>query len=245
MLSTILTAVITTTQNNRSELKNYHMCGRYTLAAGPEYITDYFHIDGPIPKFHPSWNITPGGDVPVICQAPDDGRACSLMHWGLIPHWAKERNAKYKMINAKAETLSTRPAYRDAYKHRRCLIPASGFYEWHTDSQGKQPYYIHCKDNGLLAFAGLWEYWEGEHLINSCTIITTEANALIQSIHDRMPVIIDRENYDSWLNPYNTDTNELIKLLGPCDINLLNFYRISTAVNNPAHDNRALIDRID
>lgn len=221
------------------------MCGRYTLAAGPEYIADYFHLDGPIADFQPSWNITPGGDVPVICQAPDDGRTCSLMHWGLIPHWAKKRNTKYKMINAKAETLTTRPAYREAYKHRRCLIPASGFYEWHADSQGKQPYYIHSKSNGLLAFAGLWEYWEGVHIINSCTIITTQANSLIHSIHDRMPVIIDQENYDSWLDPHNTDTNTLVSLLGSCDETLLDFHRISTAVNNPAHDNPALTDKID
>jgi putative SOS response-associated peptidase YedK len=221
------------------------MCGRYTLAAGPEYIADYFHIDGPIPEFLPSWNITPGGDIPVICQAPDDGRTCSLMHWGLIPHWAKAPDSKYKMINAKAETLSQRPAYRDAYKHRRCLIPANGFYEWHTTAQGKQPYYIHRKDDGLLAFAGLWEYWEREHIINSCTIITTTANPLIRSIHDRMPVILNQENYDSWLDPHNTDTSSLVNLLGPCDNNLLDSYRISTAVNNPAHDTQTLIDRID
>lgn len=221
------------------------MCGRFTLAAGPEYIAEYFQIDGPIPEFQSCWNITPGGDIPVICQAPDDGRTCSLMHWGLIPHWAKTRNAKYKMINAKAETLSTRPAYRDAYKHRRCLIPASGFYEWHIETNGKQPYYVHRKDDGLLAFAGLWEYWEGEHIINSCTIITTEANSLIQSIHDRMPVIIEQNNYDKWLNPHNTDMNQLVKLLSPGDVPLLEYYRISTAVNNPAHDNQALIDRIN
>lgn len=166
------------------------------------------------------------------------------MYWGLIPHWAKERKDKYKMINARAETLTTCPAYREAYKYRRCLIPANGFYEWHKEPQGKQPYYIHSKSDGLLAFAGLWEYWGSEHLINSCTIITTEANPLIQSIHDRMPVIINQENYDFWLNPYNTDTNKLVKLLGPCNSTLLDFYRVSTAVNNPAHDNRALIDRI-
>lgn len=221
------------------------MCGRYTLAAGPKYIADYFKVDGPMPEFKPSWNITPGGDIPVICQAPEDGRTCSLMHWGLIPHWAKEPDSKYKMINAKAETLSQRPAYRDAYKHRRCIIPANGFYEWHTTAQGKQPYYIHRRDDGLLAFAGLWEYWEKEHIINSCTIITTTANSSIQSIHDRMPVIISPENFDTWLDPHNTETNNLSDLLAPCDNKLLEPYRISTAVNNPAHDKPELLDRID
>ena len=114
-----------------------------------------------------------------------------------------------------------------------------------AQAAGKQPYYIHNKDDDLLAFAGLWEYWEGAHIINSCTIITTQANSLIQSIHDRMPVIIDQENYDSWLDPHNTDTNTLISLLGSYDDTLLDFHRISTAVNNPAHDNPALTDKID
>lgn len=221
------------------------MCGRYTLAAGPEYIADYFHIDGPMPEFQPSWNITPGGDIPVICQAPEDGRTCSLMHWGLIPHWAKEPESKYKMINAKAETLSQRPAYRDAYKHRRCLIPANGFYEWQATTNGKQPYYIHRQDDGLLALAGLWEYWEREHIINSCSIITTTANSLIQSIHERMPAIISEDNFDAWLDPHNTDTNSLADLLAPCDNNLLEPYRVSTEVNNPAHDKPALIERVN
>ena len=221
------------------------MCGRYTLAAGPKYIADYFQVDGPMPDFQPSWNITPGGDIPVICQAPENGRTCSLMHWGLIPHWAKEPDSKYKMINAKAETLSQRPAYRDAYKHRRCLIPANGFYEWQATAQGKQPYYIHRKDDGLLAFAGLWEYWEKEHIINSCTIITTTANSSILSIHERMPVIITQENFDAWLDPHNTDTNSLTELLAPSDNKLLEPYRVSTAVNNPAHDKAELLNRID
>lgn len=221
------------------------MCGRYTLAAGPQFIAEYFHIDGPIPDFQPSWNITPGGNIPVICEVPGNGRSCSLMHWGLIPHWTKEPESKYKMINAKAETLSQRPAYRDAYKHRRCLIPASGFYEWETTAQGKQPYYIHCKDDGLLAFAGLWEYWEGEHIINSCTIITTDANLLLQTIHKRMPVILTERDHAIWLDPQNTNTDRLAPLVRPCETELLEMYRVSTAVNNPTHDGPALTERFD
>jgi putative SOS response-associated peptidase YedK len=219
------------------------MCGRYTLAAGPEFIAEYFQIDGPIPEFQPSWNITPGGDIPVICELPGNGRSCSLMHWGLIPHWAKEPDSKYKMINAKAETLRQRPAYRDAYKHRRCLIPANGFYEWQATPQGKQPYYIHRRDEGLLAFAGLWEYWEGEHLINSCTIITTRANPLLQTIHDRMPVILTEPDYATWLNSGNADPNLVDPLVRPCDSELLDMYPVSTAVNNPAHDGPELTHR--
>lgn len=221
------------------------MCGRYTLAAGPQFIAEYFHIDGPIPDFRPSWNITPGGDIPVICELPDNGRSCSLMHWGLIPHWAKQPESKYKMINAKAETLSQRPAYRDAYKHRRCLIPASGFYEWQTTTHGKQPYYIHRKDDGLLAFAGLWEYWESEHIINSCTIITTDANPLLQSIHDRMPVILAEQDHATWLDHRNTNLHGLASLVRPCETDMLDMYCVSAAVNNPAHDGPALTERID
>ena len=221
------------------------MCGRYTLAAGPQYIADYFHIDGPVPDFQPSWNITPGGEIPVICESPGSGRSCALMHWGLIPHWAKQPESKYKMINAKAETLSERPAYRDAYKHHRCLIPASGFYEWQTTKQGKQPYYIYRKNDGLLAFAGLWDYWEGEHLINSCTIVTTGANPLLQTIHERMPVILEEKDYALWLDSHNDDTQSLASLLRPCETDLLEMYRVSTAVNNPAHDGPTLIQPND
>jgi putative SOS response-associated peptidase YedK len=170
------------------------MCGRYTIAAGPQYIADYFHIDGPFPDFQPSWNITPGGEIPVICESPGNGRSCALMHWGLIPHWTKQPESKY---------------------------------------------------NGLLAFAGLWDYWEGEHLINSCTIVTTGANLLLQTIHDRMPVILDEKDYALWLDSHNHDTRSLASLLRPCKTDFLQMYRVSTAVNNPAHDGPALIQPRD
>ncbi len=221
------------------------MCGRYTLAAGPQYIADYFRIDGPVPDFQPCWNITPGGDIPVICESPGNGRTCAMMHWGLIPHWARQPDSKYQMINAKMETLNQRPAFRDAYKHRRCLIPASGFYEWQSTAQGKQPYYIHRQDGCLLALAGLWEYWEGEHIINSCTIITTEANTLLRSIHDRMPVILEEKDHMMWLESHDTDTHSLASLLRPCKPDFLELYRVSTAVNNPAHDGPTLTRPID
>ncbi len=217
------------------------MCGRYTIAAGAEFIGPYFDIEGPLPEFHPSYNVTPGSDAPVIWQAPADGRACSLMHWGLIPHWAKEPSSKYKMINAKAETLAERPAYRSAYKHRRCLIPTSGFYEWHSEAHGKQPYFIRMKQAPLFAFAGLWEYWEGEHTINSFTIITTPANELVGKIHERMPAIMLAENYNTWLDPNFGDESVLQELLQPVDSALLQMYAVSTAVNNPINDSADLI----
>lgn len=220
------------------------MCGRYTLAAGPEYIADYFDIDGPLCEFRTSYNISPGGDVPVVWQAPADGRACSLMHWGLIPHWAKEPSTRYRMINAKAETLTERPAYRSAFRHRRCLIPASGFYEWKPAAHGKQPWYIRPAGPGLFAFAGLWEYWEGDHTINSCTIITTPASKAIAAIHDRMPALMSREHFTAWLDPGYQDTSVLQQWLQPDDDIELEMYPVSKAVNNPATDNPGLIEPV-
>jgi putative SOS response-associated peptidase YedK len=220
------------------------MCGRYTLAAGPEYISEYFGLESPLPDFQPSYNISPGGDVPVIWQAPADGRACSMMHWGLIPHWAKEPSTKYRMINAKAETLDERPAYRSAFRHRRCLIPASGFYEWKAEPNGKQPYYIQPANAELFAFAGLWEYWEGNHTINSCTIITIPANHSIAAIHDRMPGLIARQHFSTWLDPNFNETPALQALLLPDENIDVKIHPVSKTVNNPATDNPELIEPV-
>jgi putative SOS response-associated peptidase YedK len=220
------------------------MCGRYTLAAGPEFIAAWFDIDGPVPDFRPSYNITPGGDVPVVWQAPADGRACSLMHWGLIPHWAKEARPPYQMINAKAETLAQRPAFRDAFRHRRCLLPASGFYEWQTTRQGKQPWYIRPAREPLFAFAGLWEYWTGDHTLNSCTIITVPANDKIRAVHDRMPAILAPDDFARWLDPANSDMDWLQELLQPVADDAVTLYPVSSDVNNPLHDRPDLIEPI-
>lgn len=220
------------------------MCGRYTLAAGPEYIGNYFDLDGPLPDFRPSYNISPGGDVPVVWQAPGNGRACSMMHWGLIPHWAKQPSTKYRMINAKAETLGDRPAFRSAFQHRRCLIPASGFYEWKAMNGGKQPYYIQPSNTVLFAFAGLWEYWEGDHTVNSCTIITTAANQHVAAIHDRMPALIARQHFAAWLDPNYNETSSLQDWLLPDEHIELEIHPVSKAVNNPATDNQGLIEPV-
>lgn len=219
------------------------MCGRFILDTTPELIDFYFELDNPAPEFKPSWNIPPNSDIPVVWQMPGDGRACSLMHWGLIPHWAKTTTSKFKMINAKAETLNEKPAFRDAYKKRRCLIPTTGFYEWHATAKGKQPYFIGMQDKSLFAFAGLWEYWEGHETIHSFTIITTVANKLIADIHERMPVIVDKENFSTWLDPANQDTRSLDSLLIPGESALMEKYPVSPEVNNPRHDSAELISR--
>jgi len=217
------------------------MCGRFILDCKPERLEYYFELAHPAPEFQASYNIPPNSNVPIIWQMPNDGRACSLMHWGLIPNWARTTTSKYKMINAKAETLLDKPAFREAYKKRRCLIPTTGFYEWHATAQGKQPYFISMKDHGLFAFAGLWEYWQGEQTINSFTIITTVANKLIARIHERMPVIIDQADFDIWLDPTNRDTEQLNNLLIPHELDKLQMYPVGTEVNNPRHDEAGLI----
>ncbi len=193
------------------------MCGRFTLAINPGAIEEYFAVDasGEHTDLSPRYNIAPSQDIAVVVK-PDaeSDRALTMMRWGLIPHWAKDIKIGYKMINAKGETLTEKPAYRTAYKKRRCLIPATGFYEWQARNGHKQPYYIHRQDEGVLAFAGLWEHWEHEgQSIYSTTIITTDADNKIRDIHDRMPVILPQSNFEDWLDPYMQEPEILRSLL--------------------------------
>ena len=156
-------------------------------------------------------------------------RELALLRWGLIPHWAKEEKIGYRMINARAETVAEKPSFRVALRRRRCLIPATGFYEWKAVPGGKQPYNIQLVDGGLFAFAGLWERWQGDagQVVESCTIIVTEANKAISPIHDRMPVILDPSDYKSWLDPQLQDSASLQPLLRPCPPNRINSYPVS------------------
>jgi len=167
-----------------------------------------------------------------------------MMRWGLIPHWAKDIKIGYKMINAKAETLAEKPAYRTAYKKRRCLIPATGFYEWVSQGGRKQPFYIHREDEGVVAFAGLWEHWEHEdQSIYSTTIITTEADVRLWDIHDRMPVILPQTNFENWLDP-DQHEQELLRSLLVSESEALTYYPVSTQVNSPRNTGVSLTDRI-
>ncbi len=213
------------------------MCGRFTIAAEPEQLSDYFGVENTVPDFKPSYNITPSSAVPVICQTKGAERRLSMMRWGLIPHWTKEPSAKYKMINAKVERLGERQAYRGAYKHRRCLVPATGFYEWRTENGVKQPYFINLPDDELFAFAGLWEYWQGSKgMLYTFTIITTPANELIRPVHHRMPAILTPFFFNMWLDPTFTDTRALQALLDPYESDEMEMYRVSPVVNNPSND---------
>ncbi|AGA91095.1 hypothetical protein Thimo_2358 [Thioflavicoccus mobilis 8321] len=220
------------------------MCGRYSLGVSPEDLQDFFDLDR-IPDSVPRYNIAPSTPV-VAIRAIAGLRRADPLRWGLIPHWAKEARSGYSMINARAETVAIKPAFRDAFRRRRCLIPADGFYEWQArpGSRVKQPYFISRADGAPLAMAGLWERWRDPSgdVIESCAVIVTSANPLLRPIHDRMPVLLDPEQFEAWLDPSNGDTESLQGLLRPYPAEYLKAEPVSRSVNDPRHDDAALRD---
>ena len=224
------------------------MCGRYTLEASPAVLAKQFSVEiDDASLFKPRYNIAPSQNVAVMRLKPDTSqRELVPLRWGLIPSWAKDPKIAYSTINAKAETVAEKPAFRSAFRKRRCLIPASGFYEWQQQGKQKQPMYIRLRDHHPFAFAGLWEHWdpkEGEPL-ESCTIVTTEANEFMLSIHNRMPVILDSQDYDQWLDP-TAQTDHLRALLKPFATNEMEAYAVSKMVNNPRYDLPECLEPMD
>jgi putative SOS response-associated peptidase YedK len=181
------------------------MCGRYRLSRRKQLVEEYFETAPWDDDWNPRYNIAPTQLVPVIRQHPKEARRdLLLIRWGLVPHWAKDASGAASTINARSETAATKPAFRDPLKFRRCLIPADGFYEWfRRTGSSKQPYCFEVKDGELFAFAGLWDGWKNAdgQWIKTCSILTTTPNSVTSAIHDRMPVILDRESYDLWLDP--------------------------------------------
>ena len=214
------------------------MCGRFTQTASPEVIAQQFAITNP-PLFTPRYNIAPSQPIAAIRIDSDTPTGTLVMlRWGLIPSWAKDPKIGNQCINAKAETVAEKPSFRSAFKKRRCLIAATGFYEWQVQSHAKQPMWIGLKSQRPFAFAGLWEQWtpaDGEPL-ETCTIITTEPNDLMAPIHNRMPVILAPTVYNQWLDPTFQQTEPLKALLRPYPSEELLVYAVSTLVNNPCHD---------
>lgn len=214
------------------------MCGRFTLLIPGEELAETFALDS-TPSVEPRYNIAPTQPVAVVRHNQDrDRRELVYMHWGLIPFWAKDPSIGSRMINARAETVAEKPAFRAAFKYRRCIIPASGFYEWQKQNGGKQPHYIHHKDGSPLAFAGLWEHWQspdGSEL-ESCTILTTAANEIMGPLHNRMPVILDPADFGDWLHSDGQGQDRLHHLLRPADDELLTAYPVSTFVNRPQNE---------
>ncbi|OGF63840.1 MAG: hypothetical protein A2Y62_21585 [Candidatus Fischerbacteria bacterium RBG_13_37_8] len=209
------------------------MCGRFTDVDLIKVIEEEFELDEIIFDYKPNYNIAPGYTIGVVIN--DGKRKLVGMRWGLIPSWAKDASIGYKMINARAETITKKPSFRTAFKKRRCLIVASGFFEWQKSGKEKIPYYIHLKSRKPFGFAGLFEHWvspQNEHL-DSCTIITTEANEMMKQYHHRMPVIIPKEHVSLWLNPDIQEENELLPLLKPYPSDEMAAYPVSKLVNTP------------
>ncbi len=223
------------------------MCGRYRLSRDGKQIVEDFALDGEV-EWSPRYNIAPTDPVPTIRQdAKNPGRHFTLMRWGLIPFWAKDPGIGVKTINAVSETAAEKPAFREAMQRRRCLVPADGFYEWaRTGPKEKQPYNFGMADDSMFAFAGLWDRWRdpaGKDVL-SCTILTTRPNALTVNVHDRMPVILRREDYDLWLDPGITNPANLADLLAPFDPRLMKKYPVSQRVNSVKNDDPQCAEEI-
>ncbi|SDX59267.1 SOS response-associated peptidase [Thiocapsa roseopersicina] len=219
------------------------MCGRYALYSPADAIADLFGVTIESEDLAPRYNAAPMQWLPVIRRRPSGERVLHTLRWGLLPSWAKDETIAARLINARAETLAEKPAFRAAYRARRCIIPADGFYEWAKRPDGKQPYFIHVPDGAILAFAGLWERWPrpaDTEVIDSFTIVTTEANHRIQRLHDRMPVILAPRVVDVWLDPA-TDPARLSELLIPCPEERLAIHPVSRAVGNVRNECPELI----
>jgi len=191
-----------------------------------------------LPDLSPRYNIAPSQQVAIVRQQNGGDRELVFMQWGLIPSWTKDPTVSYKMINARSETAHEKPSFKQAFRSRRCIIPATGFYEWETVGKEKIPHYIHLHGGEIMSLAGLWERWkspEGEE-IETCTILTTAANSLVRHLHDRMPVILRRDEFDLWLDRDIDDLNRLTELFHCCPADRLQEYVVSKDVNSPSND---------
>lgn len=219
------------------------MCGRFSVSASPEEIAKRFGLPG-TPELPPRYNIAPSQPIAIIRFDPNDhSRHLTLAQWGLVPSWTQDPGHAPRPINARSETAAEKPTFRDAFRYRRCLIPADGFYEWATRDSKKQPMRFAMQDGHLFAFAGLWERWKGPDgtILETATILTTEANGLIRSVHDRMPVILAPAAYEAWLNPAQHNPAALMPLLSPYPAPEMQVYPVSPKVNAVSSEGPELI----
>ena len=219
------------------------MCGRFQLTASPEEIAEHFQLSR-LPKYQPSYNITPARKILCIVELEDKSLKAVNLFWGLVPSWSKDTKNSHHLINARAETIREKPSFRSAFHNRRCLIVSQGFYEWQKLDSGKQAFHIHRQDNQLFAFVGIWEHWQQEQqALYSCSVITTEANELMQPIHDRMPVILPPDHYSNWLDK-STGVDQAFMLLDNLAYANMTTTRVSDWVNNPRHEDERCINPI-
>jgi putative SOS response-associated peptidase YedK len=229
------------------------MCGRYVVAYDPETLISGFSVTRVMP-FPRRWNLAPMSPVPVVYDTKEGKRVAELMRWGLLPHWAKDQKLAAKLNNARVEGIAGKPSFRQALRRRRCLLPASGFYEWQATPGGRQPWYISPRnadgDAPLFAFAGLFEAWRAPDAaadagwLLSCCIVTTAANALMAPIHDRMPAIIAREHWAQWLSRELQDPAALAPLMAPADPSRMQAWPVSRAVNRSSSEGEALTEAL-
>ena len=223
------------------------MCGRFTLTQSAEALAEVFHVQQRL-DLEAQYNIAPTQNVVILLHNTETNkREFHKFRWGLIPSWAKDPTISTKLINARAETIAEKPSFRSAFKQRRCLVVADGFYEWQRHQGKKQPFYFQLRDEQPFGFAGLWENWtnpDGEE-ISSCTIVTTAANELLQPIHDRMPVIVSPQDYDLWLDPQQQKPQALQHLLSPYPASEMTAYPVSTLVNSAKHNSAECIIPLD
>ncbi len=228
------------------------MCGRYVQASSPSLLAERLQVDEiRADAAEPMYNVTPRTEVPIVAETKEHRRVLDRVRWGLVPSWAKDLSIGDRLINARAESVATKPAYRKAFEKRRCLIPADGFYEWRAIAgrKQKQPYFIARTDREPMAFAGLYEVWRDRNdpdapWVRSCVIVTTDANEKLSRIHDRMPVVLGEGAWSEWLDPDNHDTSRLARLLVPAPSDEFLAYPVSTLVNKPANQGPELLDEI-
>ena len=221
------------------------MCGRIVLSSAPHVLAEAFYLDV-VPELGPRWNIAPGTDIAAVVTNPGSpGNLVRMLRWGLVPPWDRGDGGKPQMINARAETVLEKPAFREAFRHRRCLVPADGFYEWQKRDGGNQPFYFRARDHRPLALAGLWESREqpGDRRFDTCAIVTTTANATLRPVHHRMPVILAPRDEDAWLDPDLQDVEAIQKLLKPCPSSWLTSVEVSTLVNSPRNNTIDVLTR--
>lgn len=213
------------------------MCGRFTSLLSPELLAAIYNVPAPS-AIHPRYNIAPTQELLTVRQRSEGERILSTVKWGLVPHWAKDASAGSRMINARCETIHEKPSFRQAIRSRRCIVPASGFFEWLATPSGKIPHYITMRDNSPFSFAGIWDSWRSENGedLETCAILTTGANSLMAQIHDRMPVILHSGEFDLWLDRTVTDPLSLQRLYQPYPADLMQSWQVSTIVNSPTHD---------